>query len=86
MNESKIINGLDVWKITTLALLVVIIILGIALYTNYQESKEVYNFGDLTINKKVFNELSSYQEGDFFVLCDINEKDCVMVGRTKGLK
>ena len=72
---------INIYKIISLFLILIIIALGFILYTDY---KETYDFGGFVIDKQDFDNLASTQTGDRFVLCDVNKVKCVMIGRGSG--
>ena len=65
------------YKILTLFLALCVVFLSVVLYLDYKETKEIYKFGDIEIEKQKLDSLADAVNTDSFILCDIPQGKCI---------
>ena len=66
------------FKLLVFVEIIIISILTIFLYKDYQESKDVVQFGNLEINPQTLSELVEPLGAGRFIICELNSNKCTI--------
>ena len=67
------------FKILSVILMTAIVVLSVSLYN--KPEKETYTFGEVEIEKGIFNSLVEAVGTDRFNLCSIEDNKCVLLSK-----
>ena len=76
---------MNIWKITTIILLLVILILGLMIKSNIMEENKEYNINGFKITKGNFDSIiENLGSESGFNICSIKDNNCIIMIRNKG--